>query len=103
MDNSIITGVLVDGVGLPVVLGDLVVDHGDDVGPDGGLVHGGEGDHAAGSLILLGVDGDHGAGGGKSLKKKRKTILKEILLKKKIIIKIIMIVDFINHQGSTGA
>ena len=50
-----------------MVLGDLVMDHGDDVRTDGSLIHGGQGAHGPGSLILLGVDGDHGASGGESL------------------------------------
>ena len=67
-----LTGILVDGVGLPVVLGDLVMDHGHDVGPDGSLVDGGQSAHILGRLILLCVDGDHGAGSGKRLKNKYK-------------------------------
>ena len=64
-----LTGVDIDGVGLPPVLGDLVVDGGHDVGPDGGAVHGGQGHSVAGRLVLLGVNRDARTGRGERLEK----------------------------------
>ena len=64
-----LTGVDIDGVCLPVVLGDLVVDGGHDVWPDGRLVDGGQGQRHPGGLGLLAVDGDDGTGGGQRLER----------------------------------
>ena len=59
----LLTGILVDRVGLAPVLGDLIVDHGDDVRSDGGLVDGGE-SARGGRLLLFTVHGHHRSGGG---------------------------------------
>ena len=67
LGRGLVAGVHVDCVRLPVVLGDLVVDGGHDVGADGRLVHGGEGQGHARRLGLLTVDGDDGAGRGQRL------------------------------------
>ena len=68
MANLTLTSILVDGISLTTVLGDVVVDHGDHVGSDLGLVDGGQSHSDLGGLILLGVDRDDGAGGGQRLK-----------------------------------
>jgi len=60
LGTGLVTGIPVDAVGLPVVLGDLVMDEGHDVGPDGGLENGRKADRAASYFTLVVVDGDQG-------------------------------------------
>jgi len=59
---SLMTGITVDTVGLSVVLGDLVVDEGHDVGPDWSLENGWKADRVASNFLLFVIDGDQGAG-----------------------------------------
>jgi len=61
LGTSLVTGISVDTVGLSVVLGDFVVDEGDDVRPDGSLEDGWEADRVASRFLLLVIDGDQGA------------------------------------------
>ena len=56
------SGGLADAVRLTPVLGDLVVDHADNVGADGGPEDGRQADGAAGHLILRAVDGNQRSG-----------------------------------------
>jgi len=58
---SLVTGITVDAVGLSVVLGNLVMDEGHDVWPDGGLEDGRKADRVASHFLLLVIDGDQGA------------------------------------------
>ena len=53
LGTGLVTSVHVDTVGLTLVLGDLVVDGGHDVGPHGGAEHGRETDGGAGADVLL--------------------------------------------------
>jgi len=56
-----VTGITVNAVGLSVVLGNLVVDEGHNVGPDGSLEDGWKADRVASHFLLLVIDGDQGA------------------------------------------
>jgi len=58
---SLVTGITVNAVGLSVVLGNLVVDEGHNVGPDGSLEDGWKADRVASHFLLLVIDGDQGA------------------------------------------
>ena len=69
LGRGLVTGVLVDGVGLAVVLGHLVVDGGDDVRADGRAVDGREAHSLPRGLVLLRVDRHGRAGGGHGLKR----------------------------------
>ena len=56
--NKGLTRSLADGVGLPAVLGNFIVDEADNVGPDGSLEDGGEADRRLGRVTLLVVHGN---------------------------------------------
>jgi len=58
---GLVTGITVDTVGLSVVLGNLVMDEGHDVGSDGSLEDGWKADRVASHFLLLVIDGDQGA------------------------------------------
>ena len=62
LGTGLVPGVHIDTVRLALVLGDLVVDGGHDVGPHRGAEHGGETDGGAGADVLVIVDGDQRTG-----------------------------------------
>lgn len=64
----LITRILIDGVGLTVVLGDLVMNEGDDVGADGSPEDGRKTDSVTGGLVLERTDRDKRASSRQRLK-----------------------------------
>ena len=67
-----LTGINIDTVRLSLVLGDFVMNKGDDVWPHRGSEHSRETDGSARTLVLLGIDADQWAGRCERLKKKTK-------------------------------
>ena len=65
-----LTGITVDAVGLPVVLGNLVMDERDDVWTNGSLEDGRQAHRGLGGSPLLVIDGDKGTGSRQCLRKK---------------------------------
>jgi len=62
LGRCLVTSVNIDTVRLSLVLGDFVMNKGDDVGPHRGSEHSRETDGSARTLVLLGIDADQWAG-----------------------------------------
>ena len=58
LSTSLVSNIYIHSIGLPLVLGHVIVDPGHNVGPDGGPEHSGQAHCGAGAGVLLIIDSD---------------------------------------------